>query len=79
MQEQRPHTSKATREAVMADPDKIVFLSSSDFQLGEVTLKAGLYQVQQIDEGEEHILVFTRIVTTGAEFTSPPWMAEVAM
>jgi len=64
---------------MIADPDKIVFLSSSDFQLGGVAFKAGLYQVQQIDEGQEHILVFTRIVTTGAEFTSPPWMAEVAM
>lgn len=31
----------------MADPDKIVFLSSSDFQLGEVTFKAGLYRVQR--------------------------------
>ena len=63
----------------MADPNKIVFLSPSDFQLGEVTFKAGLYQVQQIDEGQEHILVFTRIVSAGAKFTSPPWMAEVTM
>ena len=63
----------------MADPDKIVFQSSSDFQLGEVTFKAGLCQVHQIDDGQEHILVFTRIVSVDAELTSPPWMAKVTM
>lgn len=63
----------------MADPDKIVFQSSSDIPLGEVTFKAGLCRVQQIDEGQLHILVFTRIVSAGAELTLPPWMAEVTM
>jgi hypothetical protein len=64
---------------MMADPEKIVFLSPSDFQLGDVMFKAGLYQVQQIDEGQEHILVFTRVVSAGVEFTPQPWMAEVTM
>ncbi|HWN99587.1 MAG TPA: hypothetical protein VNS63_09995 [Blastocatellia bacterium] len=63
----------------MADLEKIGFLSPSDFQLGDVMFKAGLYQVQQIDEGQEHILVFTRIVSASVEFTPQAWMAEVTM
>jgi hypothetical protein len=51
------------------------FLSPSDSQLGDVMFKAGLYQGQQIDEGQEHILVFTGIVSAPAPNSrrNPGW------
>ncbi len=63
----------------MAISEKIVFLSPSDFQLGDVGFKAGLYQVQQLDEDQQHILVFTRIASIASEFAPKQWMAELAM
>lgn len=63
----------------MPNTAKIVFLSPSDFELGDVGFKSGLYYVQQIEEGEEFVLVFTRIAGTGADFVPEPWLAEVTM
>lgn len=51
--------------------EKIVFLSPSDFSLGDINFEAGLYAVQQLVEGQQRVLVFTRIA--GAGFPAAPY------
>ena len=52
--------------AVRETAERIVFLSPSDFSLGDICFEAGLYAVQQLAEGPQRVLVFTRIA--GASF-----------
>lgn len=52
--------------AVRETTERIVFLSPSDFSLGDISFEAGLYAVQQLVEGQQRVLVFTRIA--GASF-----------
>jgi hypothetical protein len=65
-------------EAAMLNTEKAIFLSPSDFQFSGIAFKAGLYQVQQLVGGQEHVLIFTRVTGLAEEFATEPWMAEVA-
>ncbi|HSF23500.1 MAG TPA: hypothetical protein VLE20_04675 [Blastocatellia bacterium] len=61
----------------MLNTEKAIFLSPSDFQFGGIAFKAGFYQVQQLDGGQKHVLIFTRVTGLTEEFATEPWMAEV--
>ena len=51
--------------AVRETTERIVFLSPSDFSLGDISFEAGLYSVQQVADGPHRAVVFTRIAGAG--------------
>jgi hypothetical protein len=60
----------------MFSTEKAIFLCPSDFQLGGIAFKAGLYQVEQLDEGQTHVLIFTMVKAVDDHLVERAWLAD---
>jgi hypothetical protein len=54
------------------------FSFDSPVRVGDVLLKRGIYQIQHVMEGEQHVLIFRKMVGTGYAYTSPVASDKVA-
>jgi hypothetical protein len=57
---------------------KATFSFDSPVRVGQVLLKPGIYQIQHVMEGDQHVLIFRKMVDTGYAYGSPVFSDKIA-